>query len=337
MTSEGRTTSSTRLRIDVHLHDDGLLASLADDVRAGLLAPRKWLLPKYFYDAAGSELFERITVLPEYYPTRAERRLLSDAAAEITRVAAPREIVELGSGSSSKTRVLLDAASDGLRRYIPFDVSESIVRTTAAELLDEYPLLDVHGVIGDFERHLDHIPVPQGRRLVLLLGGTIGNLDAPERIAFLAEVRKLLQDGHHFLLGLDIVKDTAVVEAAYDDSAGVTAEFNRNILRVINRGLGADFDPDAFDHRVFFNAEASRIEMHLVSRERQSVHVAGLELTITLEAGETIWTESSYKFTRESVQAMLGSAGMHLEHWYVHPNSAERFGLALARPTPGST
>ncbi len=321
-----------RLAVDVHLNEQGVLDSIADDVRRGLTARPKYLPPKYFYDERGSDLFERITELPEYYPTRTERALLDSRAGPLMAELRPQELVELGSGSSSKTRTLLDAGNGAHppARYVPFDVSESMVRSTAAALLADYPALHIHGVIGDFERHLGELPEPLGDRLVLFLGSTIGNLTGPERHRFLAQVRRLLGHGGRLLMGVDLVKDVAVLEAAYNDSAGVTAEFNRNILRVVNKGLHANFHPEAFRHHAFYNREAARIEMHLVPESPQTVRLRDLELTIHVGPDESIWTESSHKFTRESTGAMLESAALRLERWYTDPE--ELFGLVLAAP-----
>ena len=322
-----------RLSIAVYLNGDGYLETMAEDVRAGLTATPKRLPPKYFYDDRGSELFEQITELLEYYPTRAERVLLQSIAPNLMASLRPREIVELGSGSSSKTQLLLDAPSapSHLRRYVPFDVSRRIVEETAQKLLASYPFLEVAGVIGDFEHHLDRISPGESPRLVLFLGSTIGNLEPEECKRFLSDVRALLGYQDRLLLGLDLVKEVEVLNAAYNDTAGVTAEFNRNMLRVINNGLDADFDPDAFEHQAFFNIEASRIEMHLVAKAAQRVRIRGLDLTVTLEPGERIWTESSYKFTHDSVSKMLREAGMRLEQW--HSTDQRLFGLALAAPS----
>jgi L-histidine N-alpha-methyltransferase len=326
------TDRESRLKVDVHLNGDGMLDSMAEDVREGLTAKQKRLPPKYFYDEAGSLLFEQITGLPEYYPTRAERELLGTVADDLMEKFLPHEIVELGSGSSSKTRLLLRARSarGHLVRYIPFDVSEAIVRSTADDLLHEFDFLRVHGVIGDFQRHLPLVPQPEGRRLVLFLGGTIGNFDPAERVEFLSQVRDLLAEGDRLLIGMDLLKDTATIEAAYNDSAGVTAAFNRNMLNVINRGLLADFEPEAFEHRAFFNAAESRIEMHLVPHGPQLVSIRNLGITITIEPPETIWTESSYKFDRRSAEEMLTDAGLTLERFYTNERPDQLFGLALA-------
>jgi len=328
------TDLSNRLAIDVHLNSSGVLDTMAEDVRQGLSEDQKRLSPKYFYDAVGSDLFEQITDLPEYYPTRSERDLLLDIAAELMAEIRPSDIVELGSGSSAKTRALFDAPSTAshLNRYVPFDISESAVRATANDLLVEYPFLNVHGVIGDFEHHLNKIPAPNGRRLILFLGGTIGNLDRDQRITFLSNVRTLLRPEDRLLIGLDLVKDIKTIESAYNDAAGITAAFNRNMLKVINKGLVADFQPEAFQHRAFFNEEESRIEMHLVPDGLQQISIAEIGMTLTVQPGETIWTESSYKFTQEAVEEMLTSAGLGLEHFYANEQPDRRFGLILARP-----
>jgi len=319
-----------RLTIRVCIDEAQRRRALGEDVRRGLAAERKTLPCKYFYDERGSELFERITELPEYYQTRTELGILASIADELIADFGFQELVELGSGSATKTRILLDAMDrrDRLVRYVPFDVSEAMLRSSAADLLGRYSGLVVHGVIGDFQCHLGEVPPPRGRRLVIFLGSTIGNLDGDARHAFLSAVRQLLGPGDAFLLGVDLVKDVAVLEAAYDDSAGVTAEFNRNILRVVNRELAADFNPDAFRHLAFYNRAEDRIEMHLVAERAQCVRVAALDLTFEIAPDETIWTEISCKFTRESAAAMLTDAGMSLARWYTDPH--DRFGLALA-------
>ncbi len=320
-----------RYRVEVHADAHTRLKAMAEDVLRGLGARPRWLPPKYFYDAAGSRLFEQITRLPEYYLTRTEDALLDRLAPGLMRDLAPRDVVELGSGFSLKTRRLLDARGGGPLRYTPVDVDQTTVASSAERLLAEDPALQVHAVIGDFERHLVHVPPPSGRRLVLFLGSTIGNLDAPARQLLLTQVRGLLRRGDRLLIGVDLVKDVAVLQAAYDDAAGVTAAFNRNILHVINRSLGADFEPAAFRHHAWYNAVESRIEMHLVAEQAQTVRVRGLGLTVKLERGESIWTESSYKFTRGSARAMLAAAGLRLEGW--HTDADQRFALALAAPT----
>ena len=317
-------------RADVHVDDDALRSALADDVRRGLGAREKWLPPKYFYDAVGSALFEQITRLPEYYLTRAEQALLDAHGGAILDAIQPREIVELGAGSPAKLRRLLAGLNGAgpLARYVPVDVDASMLDAAGRTLLSEGTVDEVHAVVADFERHLDCVPPPVGRRLVAFLGSTLGNLDPSARHALLRAVRKLLGKEDRLLLGVDLVKSPRVLHAAYDDAAGVTAEFNRNVLRVINRRLAADFDVEAFGHYARWDAEESRVEMHLVAAADHTVRVADLDLTVRFEAGETIWTESSYKFTRASVEAMLRAAGLRLLRW----DTDDAFGLALAAP-----
>jgi L-histidine N-alpha-methyltransferase len=246
------------------------------------------------------------------------------------REVAPRDLIELGAGSALKTRRLLDARSDQPVRYIPIDVDESMIQAAANRLLADYPLLSVEAIVGDFEHHLHDVPAPLGPRLVLFLGSTIGNLDPLPRRELLSRVRALLAPGDRFLVGFDLVKDVALLEAAYDDASGVTREFNRNILAVVNRELDADFQPEAFAHVAFYNEAASRVEMHLVPDAPQLIHVRGLDLTVRIAAGEGIWTESCYKFTRDSVAAILEEAGLRLAAWHV--DSGQYFALALVAP-----
>jgi L-histidine N-alpha-methyltransferase len=320
------------LQIDNYLEDGGFFANMAEDVRRGLTSTPKKLLPKYFYDAHGSELFEQITEVPEYYPMRAESALLGATASELMASLAPNEIVELGSGSSTKTRILLDAQdpTHPVSRYVPMDVSESMVRLAADTLHERYSDLVIHGVIGDFERHLHKLPPAEGSRLVLFLGSTIGNLEPEPRITLLSSIRGLLGPDGHLLLGTDLVKDVDVIERAYNDAAGVTAAFNLNILNVINNGIQGDFRPEAYKHLAFFNPEFSRIEMHLKPMIPQKAHFKALDLTVDLRTDETIWTESSHKFTRESVSDMLQAAGLKLDAWYTGEQPS--FGLSLASP-----
>lgn len=318
-----------------YLDEGGFWATMAEDVRQGLTATPKRLLPKYFYDAHGSDLFEAITELPEYYPMRAESALLQAIAPRLMETLAPDDIVELGSGSSTKTRILLDAQPDEhtVGTYVAFDVSESIIRQAAEELQQRYPGLDIYGVVGDFERHLDKIPPSKGRRLILFLGSTIGNLEPGPRVELLRNIRDQMGPNDFLLLGTDLVKEIPVIERAYNDSAGVTAAFNLNILNVINNGLEGDFDPDAFEHVAFFNRELSRIEMHLRPRRPQTVRLKTIGLTVELSPEETIHTESSHKFTRESVAEMLRAAGLSLIEWFT--GDEPRFGLSLSACDPG--
>lgn len=319
------------IRIDSHL-DDIQERSLADDVLDGLTRPLKELPPKHFYDARGAELFDRICELPEYYPTRAERAILEAEAVELAELTEAAELVELGSGTAAKTRVLLDALHEGgtLRRYVPVDVTESMVRECAETLTEEYPGLKVHGVIGDFERHLDQIPEAVGPRVVAFLGGTIGNFPPGSRRRFLRTIARLLGPGDHLLMGSDLVKDPGVLEAAYDDAQGVTAEFNRNVLRVLNRELDANFDPDDFEHVARFDPEQEWIEMRLRARREHTTHVKALDLPVRFEAGEELRTEISAKFTPERLQGDLAAAGLELVRWLTDPDGL--FALTLSRP-----
>ncbi|MBV8429841.1 MAG: L-histidine N(alpha)-methyltransferase [Solirubrobacterales bacterium] len=304
---------------------------LAEDVLDGLTKPFKELPPKHFYDARGSELFDQICELPEYYPTRTERLILECHARDIVRETGAGELVELGSGSAEKARILLEAmAQEGtLRRYVPLDVSEQALQQAAAELVAEYEGLLVEGVIGDFERHLDRIP-HNGRepRLVALLGGTIGNFPPGTRRRLLRTIAGLLGPRDRLLLGTDLVKDPQMIEAAYDDRQGVTAEFNRNVLAVINRELDADFTPSAFEHVAFYDRDREWVEMRLRARRPQSVLIGALGLRITFAAGEELRTEISAKFSRARVQADFQAAGLSIQHWYTDPR--ELFAVSLA-------
>jgi L-histidine N-alpha-methyltransferase len=316
--------------LEIYLDDDDVARALRDDVRTGLTATPKWLPPKWFYDAAGSALFEEITKLPEYYPTRAERAILDECAAEIARITGAKTLVELGSGSSEKTRLLLDGLSGHgtLARFVPLDVSVSALREAVAALREEYPGIDVHGIVGDFTRHLRIIP-GGGTRLVAFLGGTIGNLLPAERAHFLATLRAALEPGEWLLLGTDLVKDEKVLVPAYDDAAGVTAEFNRNVLRVINRELDADFDVPAFDHVALWDPEQEWIEMRLRASRAMRVQVRELDLTVDFAAGEELRTEVSAKFRRDGLERELGAAGFAMRHWWIDPDG--QFGVSLSQ------
>jgi L-histidine N-alpha-methyltransferase len=322
---------TTEPTLERHLDADYLETTLRADVAEGLTAEPKRLRPVWFYDERGSELFEEITRLPEYYPTRAEREILVGRAPAIAEATGAQTLVELGSGSSEKTRLLLDALRDAgtLETYVPVDVSDSALLSAAQALRAEYPGLAVHGVVADFTAHLGLLPTG-GKRLVAFLGSTIGNLVPAERAAFLAELRGALEPGDALLLGTDLVKDEATLVAAYDDSAGVTAEFNRNVLRVLNRQLGADFDPDNFAHVALWDAEHEWIEMRLRSLNAQLVKVTALDLVVDFAAGEELRTEISAKFRREGVQRELAGAGFELQHWWT--DLADRFALSLSVP-----
>jgi len=322
--------TESAIRIDSHL-DGEQERSLADDVLDGLTKPLKELPPKHFYDARGAELFDQICELPEYYPTRTERAILQASAARLAELTGAAELVELGSGTAAKTRVLLDALYEAgtLQRYVPVDVTESMVRECAQDLTEEYPGLRVHGVIGDFERHLDRVPEAAGPRMVAFLGGTIGNFPPGSRRRFLREIAGLLGAEGHLLMGADLVKDPDVLEAAYDDAQGVTAEFNRNLLRVLNRELDADFDPEDFDHVARFDTENEWIEMRLRARREHTRHVRALDLPVRFQAGEELRTEISAKFTPQRLQADLAAAGLELVQWLTDPD--ELFALTLSR------
>lgn len=323
-------TTTEQVEIEVHLPRGGPLAGLAEDVREGLSAPFKEIPPKYFYDERGSRLFEAITELPEYYPTRAERSILEARAAGIAAAAGATTLIELGSGSAAKTRRLLDAMRDAgsLETYVPVDISEEITRETADSLVSEYPGLRVHGVVCDYETHLERVPREEGA-LIAFLGGTIGNLRPAPRRSFLARIATLMYPGDRFLLGTDLVKDRVRLEAAYNDSAGVTAEFNKNLLHVLNRELSADFDPDAFEHVAFWDTGNSWVEMRLRSLARQSVDVRALGMLAHFDPDEEMRTEVSSKFTRERLEGIYAQAGLELVEWWTDPD--ELYALSLAR------
>jgi L-histidine N-alpha-methyltransferase len=315
--------------VDVHLAPDAAARALEHDVRAGLLATPKTLPPKWFYDDRGSELFDAITRLPEYYPTRTERSILVAHARDIAERTKADTLVELGSGTSEKTRLLLDALRDAgtLDRFVPFDVSEQTLRDAAVAVAREYPGVRVHAVVGDFEHHLHTLP-GDGTRLVAFLGSTIGNLAPAPRARFLADLAATLVPGDSLLLGTDLVKDPARLVAAYDDDAGVTAAFNRNVLRVIDRELDADFDPDAFEHVARYDSVAEWIEMRLRATRAQTVHVRALDLDVEFAAGEELRTEISAKFRRDGVERELAAAGFTLAEWWTDP--AADFALSLS-------
>ena len=317
--------------MDVHLDPDMLARQMAADVRAGLTSTPKTLPPKYFYDARGSELFDEITRLPEYYPTRTERAILDAHAAEIAAVTRAATLIELGSGTSEKTRLLLRAlrAAGTLERFVPFDVDPAVLKDAAGAVSAEFPGLTVEPIVGDFEKHLDYLP-QHPRRLLAFLGSTIGNLEPGPRALFLSAVRANLGAGDAFLLGTDLVKSPERLVAAYDDAAGVTAAFNKNLLAVLDRDLGADFDPDRFDHVAVWNSGQQWIEMRLRSRQDQLVHIAALELTVPFTRGEELRTEVSAKFRRVGIERELSRAGLRVVHWWTDP--AADFGLSLSVP-----
>ncbi|MFE7319143.1 L-histidine N(alpha)-methyltransferase [Streptomyces sp. NPDC057555] len=317
------------LSITRTLPADATAAALRADVARGLSRTPKQLPPKWFYDARGSELFDEITTLPEYYPTRAEREILLSTADRIAAATGARTLIELGSGSSDKTRHLLRALT-GLHTYLPVDVSESALRAAGEGLLAEHPGLTVHALVADFQQGLTLPPTP-GPRLLAFLGGTIGNLLPDERAAFLRSVHGLLAPGDALLLGTDLVKDEATLVAAYDDARGVTAAFNKNVLEVVNRELDGDFDPAEFDHVARWNAEEEWIEMRLRARTELTVKVPGVGLAVPFAAGEELRTEVSAKFREEGVRAELAAAGLELTEWWTDRDG--RFALSLALRT----
>lgn len=319
-----------RFSIARYLSGQDIAAALRVDALEGLTSHPKELPPKWFYDERGSELFDEITRLEEYYPTEAERKALRVSAAEIVRRSGADTVMELGSGSSDKTVVLLDAfaATGALSRYVPFDVSGSALESASERLLARYPDIEVAGVIGDFDRHLEHLP-GGGRRLLAFLGGTIGNYAPQQRKQLLSTIAEVLEPGETLLLGTDLVKDPARIVRAYDDSLGVTAAFNRNVLAVLNRELGADFDLEAFDHVALWNETDEWIEMHLRSRAEQTVELTGLDLTVTFAAGEEMLTEISAKFRRDRIVAELDEAGFEVIGWFTDPEGD--FALSLSR------
>jgi L-histidine N-alpha-methyltransferase len=319
------------IEVTVGLGAGDLRAGMRADVTRGLTATPKELPSKYFYDEEGSALFDAITRLPEYYPTRTERGILEARAGEIAARSGADTLIELGSGTSEKTRLLLDALArrGALRRFVPFDVDEATLRAAAEAVSTEYPGVSVHAVVGDFERHLGFLP-GGGRRMIAFLGSTIGNLDPEQRALFFAEIAANLEPGDTFLLGTDLVKDVGRLEAAYDDSAGVTAAFNRNVLRRLNRELDADFVPDAFEHVALFDLEREWIEMRLRSSVDQVVTVAGLGLTVPFAAGEEMRTEISAKFRPDALSGELTVAGLQLLEVWTDP--AGDFALSLSTP-----
>jgi L-histidine N-alpha-methyltransferase len=311
------------------LTPDDLGKSLRQDVADGLTAFPKTLPPKWFYDERGSELFEEITRLEEYYPTRRERAILTERAAEIASVTGARTLLELGAGSGEKTRLLLDALGGTLRTYVPVDVSGDFLATAAEQIATEYPALSVQPIVADYERHLDQLPGGE-RRLIAFLGGTIGNMEPDERVSFLGGLRATMAEDDALLIGADLVKAPQRLVRAYDDARGVTAEFNRNVLHVINRELGADFAVSRFSHVAVWDGTEERIEMRLRSTQAQTVRVAALDLVVEFAAGEEMRTEISAKFRRERFDASMEAAGLRVDQWWTDKD--QDFVLSLVRP-----
>lgn len=324
-----RILDSDRITLDIQLEPTSTDREL-EEIHQGLSQTRRSLPSKYFYDQRGSALFEEITRLPEYYPTRTEQALLRSIADEISQRTGAEELVELGAGAATKTRTLLDAMQrcGNLRLYVPFDVSESEVRRVARELTREYPELSVHGIVADFVHHLGTIP-PGEPRLVILLGSTIGNFATAQSTNLLQRIAGQMETGDYLLLGADLIKKVTILERAYNDALGVTAEFNKNILRVVNRFAQADFDPRLYEHLAFYNSERERIEMHLVARRAHQVRVEALGSTYSIDGGETILTEISCKYSRPKIEGMLSASGFATADWFT--DSEQLFALALAR------
>lgn len=317
------------LTLSNHLAEDSALHALRRDVFVGLQQTPKSLPPKWFYDSVGSDLFDQITRLPEYYPTRAEAAILRARSADVGSASQADTLVELGSGTSEKTRMLLNALRDrgSLRSFVPFDVDAGVLSSASAAIQREYSGIEINAVCGDFEEHLAEIP-SGGRRLFVFLGSTIGNLTPGPRADFLANLSAVMRPGDSLLLGTDLVKDADRLVRAYDDAAGVTARFNLNVLAVINRQLDGDFDADAYQHVARWNVEEERIEMWLRSDRRQRVRVDALDLTVEFEAGEEMLTEVSCKFRPDAVADELGEAGLRRIRWWT--DDAGDFGLSLA-------
>ncbi|ORI27088.1 L-histidine N(alpha)-methyltransferase [Rhodococcus sp. 1168] len=316
--------------LDVHISPERLLEDLRSDVRQGLTASPKWLSPKWFYDATGSELFERITELPEYYPTRTERALIEAHAYDIAERTDAAILVELGSGSSEKTRLLIEAGikHGSLAKYVPQDVSPSALSGAIEQISHEFPALEVHGIVSDFTDTLQNLPA-DGRRTIAFLGGTLGNLIPEERAGFLSDIAGALIPDEFLVLGVGLVIDPDVLIPAYDDAAGVTAEFNVNVLSVLNDRLGANFDRSQFDHVAVWDADNEWIEMRLRARSAQQVAIGDLDLDIEFAEGEEVRTEISAKFRREGITAELADAGFGVDQFWTDPQ--ERFALILAR------
>lgn len=321
--------TATGPRLDVLLMPGDLHAALVADARAGLSGPVKSLPPKYFYDERGSRLFEQITALPEYYQTRTEAAILADHAEQIARLAGAEVLLELGSGSSTKTRLLLDAmsAAGQLNSYVPVDVSPTALRDAMTGLCTDYPGLALHGVVADFDRHLPDLPAP-GRRMFAFLGGTIGNYPPGRRHTFLTSLAATMTPGETLLVGVDLVKDPTRLINAYDDDAGVTAAFNRNLIRVLNDQLDGNLDPDMFAHVALWDPEQEWIQMRLRALEPVAGYLAAIDLPVTFEQGEAMLTEISAKFTRARLESDLSAAGLRPRGWWTDP--AGDFALSLA-------
>jgi L-histidine Nalpha-methyltransferase len=332
MNPPGRLTAVIQPTFDVYLHPDWRMRALIEEIRSGLTASPKQLSPRWLYDDRGSELFDRITRLPEYYPTEAERQILVAHAAEIAEITRGDTLIELGSGTSDKTRTLLDAfdATGRLGRFVPFDVSEQTLRDAAATLAERHPGLRVHGVVGDFHQHLGAVP-NDGVPVLAFLGSTIGNFYPHERARFLGQVSDWMTDSSWFLLGFDLVKSVDRLMAAYNDPQGVTAEFTLNLLNVLNRELAADFDLDGFEHVGMWDPNHSRVDLRLRSLRDQHVELIGADLEVDFGAGEELRAEISTKFTFEQMTGELADVGMRVVKYWTDGDVA----VALARSSAG--
>lgn len=328
----GQEQSQSKTTVDIHLGTDDIDKALRVDVRAGLTSSPKELPPKWFYDERGSDLFDQITRLDEYYQTEAEREILTENAAEIVAVTQADTIVELGSGTSDKTKAILDAAvaARTLQRFVPFDVSEEFLKASVESLSQRYPSLNVHGVVGDFDHHIPYLP-SGGRQLLMFLGGTLGNYRPIERKELLSAIASRQEPGDFVLLGVDLVKDIGRLERAYDDSKGVTAAFNKNVLSVVNRRLDANFDLDQFEHVARFDTEDEWIEMLLRSTVDQQVRIEALELDVDFAAGEFMRTEVSAKFRQSGFESELQAVGLTPVMWLT--DRAGDFAVSVSRTT----
>ena len=326
--------SKPRLFETLNYLDGKYKNDIGKEIREGLSTSQKYIPCKYFYDARGSELFKEICQLPEYYPTRTEISIMRDIAPELMETFADKDIVELGSGANLKIGILLEAVDKSVRatlRYIPVDINESTVIEASRGLLEWYPELQVLGIIADFTYQLDVIPTER-RLMFCFLGSTIGNMGEDETISFLQSISENMKPDDRLLVGFDMVKTRETVEAAYNDSKGVTAEFNKNILNVLNNELNANFDLSHFDHLAFFNEDCNRIEMHLRANRDISVKLKAIDLETEFKKGETIHTENSRKFTKKSIGDLASRAGLSIQNWY--SDSAGWFSLLVMIPDP---
>lgn len=327
------TTNNNRLEL-IEVATDAAVDDFGEAVLDGLTATRKTLPCRFFYDEEGSQVFEEICDLPEYYLTRVESEILDECADDLAGTFdEPATLVELGSGSSTKTRLIIEAFlhRHGALRYVPVDISRTMLEESAHALLDRYPGLEVVAIAAEYDHGLRKIRSRKfDRKLILWLGSSIGNLQHDQAAQFLARVQHSMHDGDRLLVGIDLRKSREILEPAYDDAAGVTARFNKNILTRINRELGGEFDLDDFEHRAVWNDEMGRVEMHLASARRQTVTIQDLDAEISFEHGETIHTESSHKYSPEEIRRVASSSGFDVERQWL--DAAGRFSLNLLAP-----